>query len=55
MHYNYKLDENILRHWFKEIYSLLILIKKKIIIFYNKFKTFNLLINYNSSASIGVL
>ena len=53
--YNYRLDETILKHWFKETYSPLILIFKKIIMYYNKFKTFNLVINNNSSPSIGVL
>ena len=37
MHYNYKSDEKILKYWFIETYSPLILIKKiKLIIYYNK-------------------
>ena len=56
IHYNYKLDENILKTLIqrnilptdpnKEI---------KFIIYYNKFKTSNLVINNKSSPSIGVL
>ena len=37
------------KHWFTKIYSLLILIKKmKLVIYYNKFKTSNLVIRNNS-------
>ena len=55
MHYNHKFDENILKkHWFNETYSPLILIKKSTM-YYNKFKTSNLVIKNNSSPSIGVL
>ena len=44
------------KHWFTKTYSPLILIKKiKLIIYYNKFKTSNLVIRNNSSPSIGVL
>ena len=55
MHYNYKSDEKIWKT-FTKTYSPLILIKKiKLIIYHNKFKTSNLVIRNNSSASIGVL
>ena len=44
------------KHWFTKTYSPLILIKKiKLVIYYNKFKTSNLVIRNNSSPSIGVL
>ena len=44
------------KHWFTKTYSPLILIKKiKLIIYYNKFKTSNLVIRNNSSPSFGVL
>ena len=44
-----------LKSWFKETYSPLILIKKKLIIYNNKFKTSILVIKNDSSPSIGVL
>ena len=43
------------KHWFKEIKSPLIPIKKRLIMYYNKFKTSNFVIDNNSSPSIGVL
>ena len=55
--YNYKSDEKIL----KTLIHKNILTtdpnkkKKKLIIYYNKFKTLNLVIRNNSSLSIGVL
>ena len=56
MHYNNKLDENIL----KTLIQRNILLtdpneKLKLIIYHNKFKTSNLVINNNSSPSIRVL
>ena len=56
MYYNYKLDENI----FKTLIQRNILStdpnkKIKLIIYYNKFKTSNLVIKNNSSPLIGVL
>ena len=56
MHYNYKLDENILKTFIQR--NILPTNPNKIIkliIYYNKFKTFNLVIKNNSSPSIGVL
>ena len=44
MQYNYKSDEKILKHWFIKTYYPLILQKIKLIIYYNKFKTFNIII-----------
>ena len=55
MHYNYKSDEKKWKHWFTKTYSPLILIKKIKHIYYNKFKTSNLVIRNNSTPSIGVL
>ena len=56
MHYNYKLDENILKTLIKGNILLTDRNKKiKLIIYYNKFKTSNLVINNNSSPSIRVL
>ena len=56
MHYNYKLDENIS----KTLIQINIIPtdpnkKIKLIIYYFKFKTTNLVIKNNSSPSIGVL
>ena len=55
MHNNYELDEHILIHWFKETYSPVILIKIKLIIYYNKSKISNPVINNNFTPSIVVL
>ena len=56
MHYNYKLGENILKTLIKRnILPTDYREKKKIIIYYNKFKISDLVINNNSSTSIGVL
>ena len=45
-----------IKYWFIETYSPLILIKKiKLIIYYNKFKSSNLVIKNNPSPSVGVL
>ena len=41
--------------WFTKTYSPLILKKMKLIRYYNKFKTSNLVIRNNSSPSVGVL
>ena len=46
MHYNYKLDENISKTLIQRNILATDPIKKiKLIIYYNKFKTFNLVIN----------
>ena len=56
MNYNYKLDENILKTLIqRNIHSTEPNKKIKLILYYNKFKTFNLVIKNNSSPSIGVL
>ena len=56
MHYNYKLDENILKTLSKRNILPTDLNKKtKLIVYYDKFKTSNLVINNNSSPSIEVL
>ena len=56
MHYNYKLDENILKTLIKRNILLIYTNEKiKLIIYYNKFKTSNLVIKNNSFPSIGVL
>ena len=50
MHYNYKLDENILKTMIKRnILPTDPNEKMKLIIYYNKFKTSNLVINIDSS------
>ena len=55
MPYNYELDENILKTLIKRNILPTDPNKKiKLIIYYNKFKTSNLVINNNSSPSIGV-
>ena len=53
MHYNYKLDENILKTFIHR--KILPTDQIKLIIYYNKFKISNLVINNNSSPLIGVL
>ena len=55
MHYNEKLDEDIFKTFIK--WNILSTDTKniKVIICYNKLKTSNLIINNNSSPSIGVL
>ena len=56
MHYNYESDEKILKTLIhKNILPTDPNKKKKLIIYYNKFKTSNLVIRNNSSPSIGVL
>ena len=56
MHYNYKLDEKILKTLIqRNILSTDPNKKIKLIIYYNKFKTSNLVIKNNSSPSSGVL
>ena len=56
MHYNYKLDEKILKTLIhRNILPIDPNKKIKLIIYYNKFKTLNLVIRNNSSPSIGVL
>ena len=56
MHYNYKSDEKILKTLIhRNIIPTDPNKKKKIIIYYNKFKTSNLVIKNNSAPSIGVL
>ena len=56
MHYNYKSDEKILKTLIhKNILPTDPNKKIKLIIYYNKFKTSNLVIRNNSSPSIGVL
>ena len=56
MRYNYKLDENIFKMLIKRNILPTDPNKKiKFIIYYNKFKTSNLVINNNSSLSFGVL
>ena len=56
MHYNYKSDEKILKTLIhKNILSTVPNKKIKLIIYYNKFKTSNLVIRNNSSPTIGVL
>ena len=56
MHYNYKFDENILKTLIhRNILPTEPNEKIKLIIFYDRFKTSNLVINNNSSPSIGVL
>ena len=52
MHYNYKLDENILKTLIQR--NILTTDPNKLIIYYNKFKTSNLVINNNSSPLIAV-
>ena len=55
IHYNYKSDENILKTLIHRNILPSAPNEKKLIIYYNKFKTFNLVIRNNSSPSIGVL
>ena len=56
MHYDYKSDEKILKTLIHRNILPTDLNKKiKLIIYYHKFKTSNLVIIYNSSPSIGVL
>ena len=56
MHYNYKSDEKILKTLIHKNILLTDPNKKiKLILYYNKFKTSNLVIRNNSSPSIGVL
>ena len=56
MHNNYKLDENILKTLIqRNILPTNPKKKKKLIIYYDKFKTSSLVIKNNSSPSIGVL
>ena len=56
MHYNYKSDEKILKTLIhKSILPTDPNKKIKLVIYYNKFKTSNLVIRNNSSPSIGVL
>ena len=56
MHYNYKSDEKILKTLiYKNILHTDPNKKIKLIIYYNKFKTSNLVIRNNSFPSIGVL
>ena len=56
MHYSYKLDENILKTLIQRNILPTDPNKKiKLIIYYNKFKTSNLVLKNNSSPSIGVL
>ena len=56
MHYNYKSDEKIMKTLIhKNILPTDFNKKIKLIIYYNKFKTSNLVISNNSSPSIGVL
>ena len=56
MHYNYKSDEKISKTLIHRNILPTDLNKKiKLIIYYNKFKTSNLVIKNNSSLSIGVL
>ena len=56
IHYNYKLNENILKTFIKRIILPTDPNKKiKLIIYYNKFKTFTLVITNNFPPSIGVL
>ena len=56
MHYNYKSDEKILKALIhKNILPTDPNKKIKLVIYYNKFKTSNLVIRNNSSPSIGVL
>ena len=56
MHYNYKSDEKIMKTLIhKNILPTDPNKKIKLIIYYNKFKTSNLVIRNNSSPSIGVL
>ena len=56
MHYNYNIDENILKTLIQRNILPSDPDKKiKLIIYYNKFKTSNLVIKNNSSPSIGVL
>ena len=56
MHYNYKSDEKILKTLIhRNILPTDPNKKIKLIIYYNKFKTSNLVIRNNSSSSIGVL
>ena len=56
MHYNYKSNEKILKTLIHRNILPLILIKKiELTIYYNKFKTSNLVIKNNSSPLIGVL
>ena len=56
MHYNYKLDKTTLKTLIKRNILPTGPNKKiKLIVYYNKFKTSTLVINNNSSLSIGVL
>ena len=56
MHYNYKLDQNILKTLIQRNILPTDPNKKiKLIIYHDKFKTSNLVINNNSSPSVGVL
>ena len=56
MHFNYKSDEKILKTFIhRNILPTDPNKKIKLIIYYNKFKTSNLVIKNNSSSSIGVL
>ena len=56
MHYNYKLDKNILKKSIqRDILPTDPNKKIKLIIYYNKFKTSNLVIKINSVPLIGVM
>ena len=56
MHYNNELDENILKTLIKRNILPSDFNKKiKLIIYYNRFKTSNLVINNNSFCSMGIL
>ena len=56
MHYNYKSDEKILKTLIRRnIFPTDPNKKVKLIVYYNKFKSFNFVIKNNSSPSIGVL
>ena len=55
MHYNYKLDENIFKMLIQKNILPIDPNKKVKLIFYNKFKTSNLVTNSNFSPSVGVL
>ena len=55
MHYNYKLDEDIFKKLIQRITLPTEPNKKIKLMYYNKFKTSNLVINNNSSPSIRVL
>ena len=56
MHYNYKLDENILKTLIeRNIFPTVLNKKIKLITYHNEFKVYNLVINNNFSPEIGVL